>query len=112
MRPRRRARGFVIFATVFWAGVVTLGALATFALPDYKGRGCLARLFFGLGGLVGLFGGASVFLVFTSKLMWPLPESALLPVMGLGGILGATSAASLTARFEGRAQQQVPNRCG
>ena len=104
MRPRRRVRGFVVFATAFWAGVVTLGALVTFALPDYKGRGCLARFFFGLGGVVGLFGGALIFFAFTSKLMWPLPVRALFPVMGLGGILGATSAASLTARFEGRFQ--------
>ena len=103
MKSRREEHGFFLFATAFWVMVAALIALLSLLIPSYKGRGCLTRVFFGLGSVPGIFAAAVSFGFFIPEVTSSLQGWALLTVMILGGALGAYLGARLAACLESAA---------
>lgn len=99
MLRRPAARGFIIFVAIFWGIVACLLGVASFFVPAYWGRGCLTRILFGLGGVVGLF--ASLISTGLASRVLPPEIGAVVVFAGLGAgvLMGAVAGARLAELF-------------
>lgn len=109
LRQRKREFGFVLFAAGFWAMVMVVIALFSFLSPRYRNRGCLSRLFYGFGGVVGIFIGAMTSGLFFDEVVNSWQGGVIVGLMFLGCVGGVMSAASVTAWLEKHAEESQGN---